>query len=153
MKFEICKELFESGRLTEVLGFQIESIKPSIISGHPAIDYNSFAWAAGYSDRWWGTTSEDFWPTGVTREETLQAYINAYKVIGYEICNSESFEEGFEKIAIYVDDNKKPKHAARQLSNGRWTSKMGRFEDVEHEFSKNLVITELPPIQMYSIYL
>jgi hypothetical protein len=25
-----------------------------------------------------------------------------------------------------------PKHAARQLPNGNWTSKMGRFEDIQH---------------------
>ncbi len=26
-----------------------------------------------------------------------------------------------------------PEHAARQLANGRWTSKLGRAEDIEHQ--------------------
>jgi len=26
-----------------------------------------------------------------------------------------------------------PTHAARQLENGRWTSKLGELEDIEHD--------------------
>jgi hypothetical protein len=26
-----------------------------------------------------------------------------------------------------------PTHAAQQLSNGKWTSKLGRWQDIEHE--------------------
>jgi hypothetical protein len=26
-----------------------------------------------------------------------------------------------------------PTHAARQLPNGKWTSKLGRWQDIEHE--------------------
>jgi hypothetical protein len=37
-----------------------------------------------------------------------------------------------EKVALYATDEG-PAHAARQLSNGRWTSKLGRDEDIEHE--------------------
>lgn len=42
------------------------------------------------------------------------------------------YEEGFEKIAIYIDSHGKPTHAARQLSSGKWTSKLGQLEDIEH---------------------
>jgi hypothetical protein len=41
---------------------------------------------------------------------------------------------GEEKICLYAK-NGKPTHAARQLSNGRWTSKLGPDEDVEHDLS------------------
>jgi len=40
-------------------------------------------------------------------------------------------EPGMEKIAIFAQGGK-PTHMARQLENGRWTSKMGQSEDIEH---------------------
>jgi hypothetical protein len=41
-------------------------------------------------------------------------------------------EPGFEKVALYADAAGIPTHAARQLSGGKWTSKLGRREDIEH---------------------
>jgi len=42
-----------------------------------------------------------------------------------------SFEEGFEKLAIY-GSGLMYTHAARQLPDGRWTSKLGQHEDITH---------------------
>ena len=39
---------------------------------------------------------------------------------------------GFEKIALFAL-LEVPKHASRQLPSGRWTSKLGEMEDVEHD--------------------
>jgi hypothetical protein len=36
------------------------------------------------------------------------------------------------KVAIYADNFNKPTHAARQLDNGFWTSKLGQHFDVTH---------------------
>jgi hypothetical protein len=112
------------------------------ITSEETINYNCFAWAAGELNRWWNPNpmGSDYWPTGVIRKESLQAYLEAYRTIGYETCDSQRFEPGFEKIAIYVNDNGNPTHAIRQLPNGQWTSKIGMWEDVEHEFSESLVI-------------
>jgi hypothetical protein len=104
------------------------------------INYNCFAWAAEDQDTWWGPSSDDYWPAGIAREVTLEAYIHAYETIEYEICESELHEAGYEKIAIYVNHLGKPIHASRQLSNGRWTSKVGEWEDIGHEFARDLVI-------------
>jgi hypothetical protein len=41
-------------------------------------------------------------------------------------------EPGLEKIAIFAKGGR-PTHAARQLGSGRWTSKLGRAEDIEHD--------------------
>jgi hypothetical protein len=41
-------------------------------------------------------------------------------------------EPGFEKVALFADASGMPQHAARQLATGRWTSKLGRMEDIEH---------------------
>jgi hypothetical protein len=40
---------------------------------------------------------------------------------------------GLEKVALYADANGCPTHVARQLPNGRWTSKLGELEDIEHD--------------------
>ena len=107
------------------------------------INYNCFAWAAGASRQgeWWEPTPDGYWPHTVPREQTLTAYIAAYETIGYEITQTSYFEEGFEKIAIYVNEIGQPKHASRQLPNGKWTSKLGIHEDVEHEFSDRFIGT------------
>lgn len=98
-------------------------------------EYNCFAYAAGETDRWWQATPGDFfyWPDGVPQEETLAAYIQAYQTLGYKVCDRDDLEPGFEKIALYVDSENMPTHAARQLPNGKWTSKLGWLEDIEHE--------------------
>ncbi|NEP62691.1 MAG: hypothetical protein F6K31_38190 [Symploca sp. SIO2G7] len=98
--------------------------------------YNCFAWAAGEDDRWWNPLEPEnpyYWPDGVPAELTIAAFIQAYQTLGYEPCNSTELEEGFEKIALYATTDGEPTHAARQLPAGKWTSKLGRWEDIEHE--------------------
>jgi hypothetical protein len=36
-------------------------------------------------------------------------------------------------IAFFVDGDGQLAHAARQLQSGRWTSKLGDLEDIEHD--------------------
>ncbi|MDZ8187072.1 MAG: hypothetical protein RMX96_19770 [Nostoc sp. ChiSLP02] len=98
--------------------------------------YNCFAWAAGEDNRWWSPIDPDntyYWVEGITPELTMSAFIQAYESLGYELCNNSDLEAGFEKIAIYATSDGEPTHAARQLLNGKWTSKLGRWEDIEHE--------------------
>ena len=53
--------------------------------------------------------------------------------MGYQPCDTGDLETRFEKIAIYVDQvTREPTHAARQLTNEIWTSKLGSLEDIEH---------------------
>jgi hypothetical protein len=91
--------------------------------------YNCIAWAAGKSDKWW-------WPRGLPREplnrETIENFVEAFRLEGYERCDDGLSEGGFEKVAIYVNYSNVPKHAARLLPSGVWTSKLGDLEDIEH---------------------
>ena len=48
------------------------------------------------------------------------------------MCPAADLEPGVEKIALYANAVGKPTHGARQLANGRWTSKLGKREDIEH---------------------
>lgn len=98
--------------------------------------YNCFAWAAGEDDRWWNPLEPEnpyYWIDGVPAELTVAAFIQAYQTLGYEPCDDSGLEEGFEKIALYATPDGEPTHAARQLPDGKWTSKLGRWEDIEHE--------------------
>jgi hypothetical protein len=77
----------------------------------------------------------DFWPKGVPRETTLAAFVAAYSTLGFQACDNGDLEQGFEKLAIFLKPAGTPAHAARQLSNGSWTSKLGDHEDIQHELS------------------
>lgn len=98
-------------------------------------DYNCVAWAAHESDRWWWPDpfGIGYWPNSAHRFVTVEAFVQTFQSFGYEVCASPNLEVGFDKIAIFASPNGEPTHIARQLSNGRWTSKLGRLEDIEHE--------------------
>jgi hypothetical protein len=97
--------------------------------------YNCIAWAAGESHRWWWPVpyGRYYWPPGVLSSETLEAFSEAFRLLGYEDCDLEILEAGFEKIALFAYPDGFPTHAARQLPTGRWTSKLGELEDIEHD--------------------
>lgn len=93
--------------------------------------YNCIAHAAGDDEKWWWPKSGKlgYWPKGVTNKVTLGAFVQAFRSLGYEICNDPELEGGYEKIAIYWS-RRKPTHAARQLPDGRWTHKVGKNIDL-----------------------
>jgi hypothetical protein len=95
--------------------------------------YNCIAWAAGQQNQWWWPYQHPayFWPEGVNRVVTLDAFFQAFASIGYHQCETGNLEVGFEKVAIYALDGE-PTHAARQLSDGTWTSKLGKDIDISH---------------------
>jgi hypothetical protein len=99
--------------------------------------YNCIAWAAENTDYWWwpDAMGQHYWPPDVPREETIEAFVRAYGLQGYVRRSDAALEAGTQKIAIYTDANGKPTHAARQLSDGWWTSKLGQQIDIEHEFA------------------
>ena len=110
------------------LGFQITSP-----SNH---DYNCIAWALGKDDCWmWpeedaeGVTA---WP-GSSVDTDIQSLMEAFKRLGFEECDDECLEEGKLKIALYCyPGTTECTHAARQLANGLWTSKLGESNDIQH---------------------
>lgn len=102
----------------------------------PSPAYNCVAWAAGEDSRFWWPRPMAlgyYWPEGVARETTLQAFQAAFATLGYEPCSLDALEDGYEKISLFTGATGIPTHVARQLQNGRWTSKLGSEEDIEHE--------------------
>lgn len=102
--------------------------------GLSAAPYNCIAWAAGHNDAWWWPDPDSYWPESVPRERTIAAFVEAFSTKGYQRCRSARRRAGVEKVAIYVDCDRLPTHAARQLDDGRWASKLGQWEDIEHDF-------------------
>jgi len=96
--------------------------------------YNCIAWAAGQDHVWWWPDGP-YWPDGVDRDDSVQAFVRAFSTLGYEVCDSNKQEIGWEKIAVFADFAGATTHAARQLPDGRWTSKLGKGWDIAHELS------------------
>jgi hypothetical protein len=102
--------------------------------------YNCIAWAIGENHRPWWPSKEDpyyyYWPPHLEREEyqkeTVENFIRAFEWKGYTKCRSPKHKKGVVKVAIFLDSSRCPKHAARQLESGSWTSKCGDYEDIEH---------------------
>jgi hypothetical protein len=97
--------------------------------------YNCIAWSMGKTNKWWEAAKYPgyHWPDGIPDDGSLNALMNLYERWGYKKCGKDAtLEEGMEKVAIYCKDGEYS-HGARQLRDGRWTSKLGLFEDIIHE--------------------
>jgi hypothetical protein len=100
--------------------------------------YNCIAWAAGDVTRWWWPDDDSYWPATVERVHSLDAFLAAFQTLGYQPCADASLQPGVEKIAVYGDGSG-PLHAARQLEDGSWTSKLGPYEDIRHDKLEGVV--------------
>jgi len=80
-----------------------------------------------------------YWPRGVPKkEEDINSFFAAFATRGWKKCKNGRLKRGYEKIAIYVDKLGEPQHAARQLPDGTWTSKIGDWEDISHDTLESL---------------
>ena len=102
-------------------------------TSHADAMYNCVAWAMDDTDTWWEPSGKPrhYWPSSVRRSYAVDAYIEAFGTRGFEICVSGDFESGFEKIAIYGSGSN-VEHVARQLEDGRWSSKLAEAKDITH---------------------
>ena len=108
--------------------------------------YNCIAWAYQIKGRWmWPPAGAPTYLDAVTywpdenASTNVEEFVKAFRYKGYEKCDDASFEEGYRKIALYVKPGTTEcTHAARQLSNGYWTSKLGTLYDVQHSTPKEI---------------
>jgi hypothetical protein len=75
--------------------------------------------------------SVDFWPPDIPNETNLEAFTQAFATVGYVRCEGGEPEPGHEKVALYGIESE-IRHAANQQINGKWRSKLGPDEDIEH---------------------
>ncbi|MCY4652771.1 MAG: hypothetical protein OXC95_06355 [Dehalococcoidia bacterium] len=111
----------------------LPNLSDFIITSEPSSSYNCIAWALGDDSQWFDPmVANAYWPDNLPNELTLDSIVELFRQAGYEVCSDGSLQAGHEKIAIYAKDGA-PTHAARQLENGQWTSKLGNFHDIEHD--------------------
>jgi hypothetical protein len=103
------------------------------LTSDPSPFYNCAAWAVGSTSvPWWPFDGGGYyWPPGFVRVDEVGTFVATYRSMGYDVCPDGNHEAGFQKIAIYARDSR-PKHVARELPSGRWSSKLGDWEDIEH---------------------
>lgn len=96
--------------------------------------YNCVAYAFGDTRNFWYDVqiAGYYWPPGVPSADTWEGWVKAFQIHGYVETADSSFENGFEKVAIY-GSQECPEHVARQKANGSWASKMGKGHDIEHQ--------------------
>jgi hypothetical protein len=103
------------------------------VTSPATIDYHCIAWAAEDTENWWQPGV--FWIPADWPENDfgLGALENVFRSIGYVDCsNNSGLEAAFQKVALYGYGFVYT-HAARQLPSGKWTSKLGKGEDIEHD--------------------
>lgn len=113
--------------LVEHVNYEIKSKRTPV--------YNCLAWALGIE---WASYNPEplvagyVWFPGIEREWSRETILAVLAKHNYREESDDSLESGFEKVAIYDDIHGVPQHFARQLQSGRWTSKVGRLNDIEH---------------------
>lgn len=144
-------------RLPDKLPPSLRKVVPNLTDdGHSVrsdrVDtYNCVAWAGGDAKRWgWPDAARrHYWPKRAPREETVGAFIAAFRSRHYRPCDDDRLVAGIEKVALFVHTPESaefwstgdldaaeipgtPSHMARQLESGAWTSKLGESYDIEH---------------------
>jgi hypothetical protein len=104
------------------------------VTSENTFDYNCIAWAARDNTRIWWPSDEGsgYWPPGAPREVTIEAFVAAYGLLGFVMCDDDMYEQEYERIAIFANESGEPTHAALQVDAERWTSKMGPYHDIVH---------------------
>lgn len=120
-------------------GGGLPSLFPGLKSGKFEItsrkdqNYNCVAWAADDDSCWWWPDHfrTYYWPRSVARSASLEAFMEAFRTLGYAHETDDTLEINFEKVAFFVKDGQVA-HVSRQLDDGMWTSKIGKNNDIKH---------------------
>lgn len=107
------------------------------------LNHNCFAYAIGDTLHWWEpfgfvlpTSNPPYhWPNELPQNKLPQTLVRFFENHGFEVTEESERENGIEKLALYVRDNEVT-HAALQLPNGRWKSKIGNKEDILHDLGE-----------------
>jgi hypothetical protein len=98
--------------------------------------YNCLSWALGITWTRYEPTPRCagyYWFPGVPRKWDEPTLKKVFEIHKFRVTDNYELEPGYEKVVFYVDSAGIPTHFARQLPNGKWTSKMGDLNDIEHD--------------------
>jgi hypothetical protein len=69
------------------------------VTSPAAIEYNCIAWAAGDTENWWQPGV--YWPVETpVSNYGINALEAAFRALGFEACDDDGPEPGFEKVAL-----------------------------------------------------
>lgn len=110
------------------------------ITSEASDEYNCIAYAVGETDRWWShaTDADYYWPEYASPTPGIQSLIEVFVGLGYELCEDAADEPGYSKVALYANTEGNWTHAAVQLPDGQWSSKLGDLEDISHPTPESL---------------
>jgi len=111
------------------------------VTSEATVEYNCYAWAIGKNDLRIDPSGGCFWPEQIPSDGSLDSFSKFFNLHGFVPCETEALESGFEKIALYGNAYGCT-HAALQLPSGKWTSKLGYLEDIEHNSLDGLASPE-----------
>ena len=96
--------------------------------------YNCIAWSFEDTEHWWQPGI--YWQPAdwSVNDYGIGALERAFLLAGYADCGGDTtLETGYLKVALYASAGFVYTHAARQLPTGKWTSKLGKSIDIEHD--------------------
>ena len=103
----------------------------------PSERYNCIAYAADDTSKWWWPDGINYWPPWATLDDRMESLKEVFAGLGYEQCQNSDAEEGYQKVALYGFQDRFG-HAALQMPDGRWRSKMGQGPVIEHRSPESL---------------
>ena len=123
---------------------QVRRIFPQLLEGanfeftsEVDFNYNCFAWALSYSDKYFANAKGSHWPWKELSDSTVEGYVGVCELHGFAPSESDGFKPGYEKIAIF-EDEEGISHACRTDRIGRWKSKLGVGPDIDHDTLSDL---------------
>lgn len=118
---------------------RLERLFPKLLRGYIVLEpatrrYNCIAWAMGDTSRWWHPGS-GYWPAAARRADTVAGVSDMLLSEGFEQADSSEPEPGVRKVTLYAKADR-PTHMALQQPNGKWSSKLGDLELIEHDLDQ-----------------
>lgn len=128
--------IFPEGYLRGLTVTRLQRHFPNLIHGQnfdftslKTDDYNCVAWATEIDDEWIQFPYDE----QNNYDDSIRKYITYFTDLGFTETNDSRPEENVLKIALYGDKENNFTHVARLRSNGKWASKLGDWEDIEHD--------------------
>lgn len=130
-----------------------------LVTSQPTWVYNCIAFAMGSQDMWVASAHPNgwyaWWPDDVKvpRNSHPMSLIAAFQYMGFELCEDNLPEEGFDKVVLYQIVNPNTNqlewtHAAKVIGEHRLHSKIGAWYDVQHRDGD--VFTQCPYGEEYA---